>query len=1217
MTDGTLVSEIDNSLAVNTFGGSNRYFSFIQNSVEKRYELDGSLVQATDTTSQYNDYGNPTQITVAYGDGHTETTVNTYTNDTAKWLLGQLTRAKVTKSAPGQPAQTRISTFGYNTASGLLIKEIIEPSHPTLRLKKRYWHDAYGNIKKSQISGPGIETRSQNTQYDAQGRFAVQNTNALNHTETRTYDARLGNVLSVTGPNNLTTSWAYDGFGRQIQESRADGTQTNHTYQLCENASCPAGARYLVYKQSSGQSPSVTYLDLLDRTIRSETLGFDGREIYVDTVYDERGQVTRFSEPYFKNDSPLWTTFQYDVIGRVLTETSPGNRVKTVTYQGLTTRTANALNQINIRSVNQLGQLVESRDNLNGRVTYSYDSFGNLIQMQDPAGNVTTMTYDVRGHQTSMVDPDTGTTTYQYNALGELISQSDAKGNTIQMLYDKLGRMIERQEPEGTSTWLYDTKPRGMGKLATVSGADGYQMDQTYDDLGRLSQKTTTIDGQDYTIETAYDLYSRLESITYPTGFAVKHSYNANGYLSDVRNAANNSLYWQAENLNARGQLETATLGNGLSTTRSYDANTGWVQTIQSGNGGAAAVQNLSYAFDAIGNLTSRSDLNQNLTETFVYDGLNRLTSATVSGQTPKTVSYDGLGNITFKSDVGTYTYGANGAGPHAVTSVSGVKNHTYTYDANGNRIGSSGGTVGYTSFNKPHTITDAGSTIEFTYGPEHSRYKRVTTTDNTVTTLLYVGGLYEQEYTGGLTKHIHYIRAGGESIAVYTQQSDGLHSTRYLHKDHLGSVDAITDESGNVVERLSFDAWGKRRTIDWQDATDFITSSINRGFTGHEQLDLVSLIHMNGRVYDPELGRFLSADPFVQAPTNSQSLNRYSYVLNNPLSHTDPSGFFFKKVFKEVGQFFKKHWRTIASIGVGAITAWYGAGIGSIVSPMGAAVGAGAGFGFGSAFSGTLFAGGSVRDALKTGLRAGLIGGVTARAVYKVGILIQPGLTKIAAHGVVGGTSTVLEGGKFEHGFVSAAFTHAFAPIINEIDSGNPKANVYRTAAAAVVGGTASELGGGKFANGAVTGGFVRLFADELYRREGRIVPGVKLLRKDISLEKGDKAYGHWWIELVPEDDSYAWWPGDQVDIKETLFGTEGSLNKGFADDPYHGKRGADIKEYNVIYTNSMQTRAEIIAGIRNFSLSYKGNWSWPIGQNCHSFQNQLLQHVGLRFTD
>ncbi|TAJ93587.1 MAG: RHS repeat-associated core domain-containing protein [Gammaproteobacteria bacterium] len=122
-------------------------------------------------------------------------------------------------------------------------------------------------------------------------------------------------------------------------------------------------------------------------------------------------------------------------------------------------------------------------------------------------------------------------------------------------------------------------------------------------------------------------------------------------------------------------------------------------------------------------------------------------------------------------------------------------------------------------------------------------------------------------------------------------KHSGSLETTHYLHKDHLGNVSVITDEQANVSEELSYDAWGHPE--DWSPATaPLYPTATPRGYTGHEHLDDVGIIHMNGRVYDPMLGRMLSADPLITHPGYSQSYNRYSYVLNNPLRYTDPSGF-------------------------------------------------------------------------------------------------------------------------------------------------------------------------------------------------------------------------------------------------------------------------------------------------------------------------------------
>ena len=253
----------------------------------------------------------------------------------------------------------------------------------------------------------------------------------------------------------------------------------------------------------------------------------------------------------------------------------------------------------------------------------------------------------------------------------------------------------------------------------------------------------------------------------------------------------------------------------------------------------------------------------------------------------------------------------------------------------------------------------------------------------------------------------------------------------------------------------------------------------------------------MGGRVYDPLTGRFLSADPFVQAPDNLQSLNRYSYVLNNPLSYVDPSGYLFKdltkaikKAFGAVEDFFKDNWKVIAVAAITIVTATFGGPIvaslmGFAPGTFGAAVIGGATAGFAGGFSEVLLNGGSLSQAFSAGGKGALVGGLTGGAFFGIGeifghqVALGSGehIAKVAGHGIVGGVSSKLQGEKFAHGFLSGAFTQAFAPTITEFF---PENFAGRVVASAVVGGTAAELGGGKFANGAMTGAFSRLFNDE-----------------------------------------------------------------------------------------------------------------------------------------
>lgn len=469
--------------------------------------------------------------------------------------------------------------------------------------------------------------------------------------------------------------------------------------------------------------------------------------------------------------------------------------------------------------------------------------------------------------------------------------------------------------------------------------------------------------------------------------------------------------------------------------------------------GSGSAVQYLSYRYDSIGNLLERKDANQNLTETFSYDGLNRLTSASITGVGTNSYQYDSIGNITYKSDVGYYTYGtlgANIAGPHAVTrtSLNGV-NTDYTYDANGNQTSGAGRSISYTSFNVPGLITSAAATVSFSYDPEHSRISQLSTQGGVQTKTVYlnprwdIGVHYEKITKGTVTEHKHYIAAGKDQIAVSIQKTDTAptpavttQQLRYFHTDHLGSIDTITDEAGSVAERLSYDAWGQRRNPNWSAAQTTLTSQVTKhGYTGHEHLDSVGLIHMNGRVYDPRLARFLSADPHIQDPASSQSLNRYSYVNNNPLSYTDPSGYFFKKLFKALKKFIKP----IIAIVVAAI-------LPPLLPVALGTVGAG-------------IVTGAVAGAIVGGAKGALIGAITGGISAGIGGSLPSGsVENVLAHGTLNGAVTAAQGGDFLSGFISGAAPTALLPQVPNLGS----SPIERTLWAGGIGaGTAALTGG------------------------------------------------------------------------------------------------------------------------------------------------------------
>jgi RHS repeat-associated protein len=310
-------------------------------------------------------------------------------------------------------------------------------------------------------------------------------------------------------------------------------------------------------------------------------------------------------------------------------------------------------------------------------------------------------------------------------------------------------------------------------------------------------------------------------------------------------------------------------------------------------------------------------------------------------------------------------------------------------------------------------------------------------------------------------------------------------------------------DSAGKVVvlERQYYDAFG----LPLKGSTDARTAGISdsditkQGYTGHESLTAFGLIQMNARLYDPVLGRFISADTFVQSPLNLQSYNRYSYVLNNPLSYTDPTGHFSISIndaflygyAEDAVRWMRNNPKVVVQI---AFTVAVATAAGPL-SPWAAGAIAG---GFGGAF-GAYMAGGSGEDILVSGIKGAAIGAISGGVNdYIGGVEGLQGFNKVLVHGVAGGAVNALRAGSlskadnfFKDGFISATVTQAASQSgIVEATSGT---KLGRAMTAAAIGGTASKLGGGDFANGALTGAFQRLFNDDAHTEEQRRAAAIE----------------------------------------------------------------------------------------------------------------------------
>lgn len=828
----------------------------------------------TDTNTSYwaNTDGNITrkQTIFSGGAGSTDTYYENYTTVAGSPVPNVPQTIRVVIVRNNKPAFERRTTINYNASNGFITSKVIDPDKPSpLTISYDAVSNGLGLVWKERVSGSDFTTRETVYQWDNKGRFVTKAWSPEGQLTEITNDPKTGNVLQTTSATGYVDQSTYDGFGRLIYNKASDQTIALHWY----TGALP-NCVYYAQATSPSQPLQFVYYDRLGRDLETKTPAFEtGKDILVQKAYDSKGQTTSVSSPYFSGGTAYNTVFTYDDYGRV-TEENYANNTKKLTYaysarQLITKNSSASPSQSETRLFDDMGNPVKVKDSNNNELRYSYNSTGQVDTIYTLDGTVTTQ-FDAYGRPVTVSDPDAGTVTYTYYATGELKSQVK-NGKTTSYTYNRNGQLKTMTESEGTTTYNYNAT---TGLLLSIDGINNIDASFGYDALGRMNSRTETIDGVSYTFAYQYadSNTDRLSKMTYPGNFAVTYNYS-NGYLWEIRNYSGNGLIWQLQETSPLNKVEKYKHGNNLVTTNTYDYKTGMIGQIQTGS-----IQDWQYNFnEATGNLNWRKDAKHNLQENFGYDNLNRLRSITFGSNTVN-IGIDNNGNVTAKDDLGTYEYDASQ--PHAVSAV--IPSGSYSPENQ---------TATYTSFDKLKTLVQGTKNLGITYGYDHGRRKSIYTEGSTTKTKLFIPGGYEKLTAGATTKEFYYISTPAGLTAVY-EKVNGSGAMYYLHPDYLGSVHLITNSAGATVQELGFDAWGRQRNATNWTYASLPAPKFDRGYTGHEHLPGFELVNMNGRMYDPVVGRFLSPDPVLQSPGNLQNYNRYSYVLNNPLKYTDPSGY-------------------------------------------------------------------------------------------------------------------------------------------------------------------------------------------------------------------------------------------------------------------------------------------------------------------------------------
>ncbi|MEI8047022.1 MAG: FG-GAP-like repeat-containing protein [Bacteroidota bacterium] len=895
---------ISSSLTINEYDAT----EYLYGNVTKVTTLNDEQLLTSDPTDPYK-YKSVTDI--LYEDP-----------DLENWVISRVKSNTTTSKVPYPDAADITKTTSYEyylktEDSYPLLKKRISFSG-NLELVEEFSYDEVGNLIKTIQSAPnyinpktglGLAPRETNYDYDVlfAKRFLTKEYNSVLSKEI-TYYPESGLPKEITDANGLKTNCFYDGFNRLTKTIAPNGAQNITVYRWkTDQTGYPTNTLYYSWNCQSGSSPILTFFDKFGRVIGTSTKSFNNSDVLVIKAYDEAGRVKYLFEP---NNQSKFTEQKYNTYGQleqVIYPGDPNNRTVNYSYFARGNTVTDALGFSTTKKVNALGWLEESTDQKNKSVKYEYFADGQVKRtyIDGIAGSDITNIYDeVLGTPIFLTDPDGGTMEYLYNPFGELIwqkqIQSLEKTVEYQFTYDNLGRKVSQSNfDEGITTWVYDTKSFGKGLVSKISNSvSGHSVEYSYDNLSRVTTETETINGTSYISETHYDALGRRAIFDYPyiveeqPELSIANTYDYNGFLTSISRTTDQKVLWKMTEMNIKGQITKYQLGNGLETQNQFYPYTNMPFTSQT-NSTTYQIPDMEYNWDDNGNLNFRKKwLNQQhtsyLKEGFEYDEMNRLDITKLNGVQTSDMVYEvsGSGNIQSKTGIGTYTYGENEAGIHAVTSVENTNGLVNLEIQN----------IQYTSFNKVSHITQGTNKIlDIWYGLDQQRIRQTKVISGVTTTKTFIGGSLEKVSINGQNSDYYYIPSPTGICAVLVKPASGNSYLRYLYSDYLGSITCTTNEIGQKENEYSYDAWGNRRDpATWQSATSTLPEMLcDRGYTGHEHLTEFGLINMNGRVYDPVLGCMLSPDNYMQAPDFTQNLNRYSYCLNNPLKYKDPSGDF------------------------------------------------------------------------------------------------------------------------------------------------------------------------------------------------------------------------------------------------------------------------------------------------------------------------------------
>lgn len=990
------------SITTNTYDSHSTTYGKLDPRLTQSVTTDDLTGVNTTVSYAYDSYNYPTSVStsrrIGSGSAQTERVYRTYQHNvsTSKYVLGIVTEESVVKKDDGKSSlawkERSVTTYDdlfrpltnkkFVGEYGLSGEIILDPGSradseiqpqlsftdaTNLMSETRWQYDDHGNVISEETAPYGAEVFTGSSYvYDGDGRYLLSKTDAIGRTTTYGDYNMFGEPETETDYHGQVKSYSYDGLGNLVGTVYPDGS-------VAETSVDWGGiGLYSVTSTATNEPDRIVHYDALGRELRGGVKRFDGQWQYVDKEYDSGGRLQKVSLPFRGAGAAYWNTYDYDDYDRPVSLAEASGKVSTWMYDGVSVTTVKD-GITSIRTTDANGDVVSVTDD-GGTITYTLRNDGQPSSVTAPGDVVTSFTYDEYGRRTQIVDPSAGTQTdsYVWNSDGSSVFTHTNPNGTVVTHKDRFGRTTSVERPgEYNTTYTYDDD----GRLIAEQSTNGTGAEYSYDNLDRVTTSREIVpDGKWLRKNYGYGSQGELLSVQYVSQdgpITTENFTYANGHNTGVT-LQDGTVVHNLVSENDLG-MTTEIISGGVD--REYGFTAFGLPTYRRINDGS--LQDFTYQFNPLtGNLLSRADGLNNKVETFGYDGLNRLTSI---GN--RVIAYADNGNITSIGGVGTMDYGTSSR-PYQITAL-----HPESDGLVPSRVQN----VSYTCYNRPSILTEGGKSAAFTYDGDGNRVKMyVADGSMQLLTRYYVGGRYEFDQTSGGTKERFYLGGDAYSAPMVLQRENGGDWVAYnIGRDYLGNITHIATLNGTLVAEYSYDPWGRLRdpeTLEIYAAGEEPELFLGRGFTGHEHLTWFGLINMNARLYDPLLGRFLSPDPYVQAPDFTQNFNRYSYALNNPLKFTDDSGEFWNLIIGAVvggiGNVIS-NWKSIKAHGF-----WSGVGYFAVGAAVGVASAAGAGWVAGATKAAGVWAGALV------GAASGAVSGAATSSLTTIGNNIISGKT-------------------------------------------------------------------------------------------------------------------------------------------------------------------------------------------------------------------------------